>query len=86
MESNWEVPVIAFLIAACLAAIVYLSYQEGEKWGSFKLQHNCKVVAKVSGDILPTYSIGPNGQFITSWTTTPGKKGWLCDDGITYYR
>lgn len=77
---------VIFLITvvgvAALVALVWALVVEAREWESFKQQHHCKVVAKISGSTFNT--IGSDGKIGVG--TTPSKTGWACDDGVTYYR
>jgi hypothetical protein len=51
--------VLAVAVSVTVAATggaVWLAVQDGEKWQEFKTQHNCKVVAKVSGSVMCLHS------------------------------
>jgi hypothetical protein len=80
--------IFIFLLIACIPVFVYLVIQENKEWQEFKLEHHCKVVAHISGTtavgIVPM--MGGNGGVGISITPIPGKTGWLCDDGVTYYK
>lgn len=71
----------AFLILALVAAI-----KEEQHWNAFKAAHKCKVVAQISGSVGTTVGSDMNGSVVVGTTSIPGKTGWLCDDGVTYYR
>jgi hypothetical protein len=62
-----------FLFMLITILIWGVSKKEDAEWEVFRETHHCKLVAKVSGS--PT----GNGYILP-------KDGWLCDDGITYYR
>jgi hypothetical protein len=86
---NSEKVISNLLMAICVAAfagLIWLAVEEGKKWEAFKVTHNCKAVAHISGSVMPTYGISSSGKLVSGVTTTPSKTGWLCDDGITYYR
>lgn len=72
---------IAMIVIAAFAAI-----EEDRKWDAFKVEHNCKVVAKINGDVFNTFGTDAKGNMTVGVGSTPDKNGWLCDDGITYYR
>ncbi len=76
----------ALLIASFLAIVIPIAVYDSRQWEAFKTAHNCKVVARIKGDIFNTFSTGSNGQMQVGVGSTPDKTGWLCDDGITYYR
>lgn len=76
---------VVTLVASGVVLVMALA-NEGRKWEQFKTEHNCKVVAKISGDVFTTTSVGANGQVQFGLGSTPDKTGWLCDDGVTYYR
>ena len=67
-------------------ALVGLVVWESKSWADFKHRHNCKVVSKTSGSLTNTFAVTPNGNIVSGVATTPGKAGWACDDGVTYYR
>lgn len=74
------------LIIILLVVMIYISEEADKKWAAFSAEHNCKVVAKISGSTFNTYSVNPQGQMQVGVGSTPDKTGWLCDDGVTYYR
>lgn len=60
---------------------------ENGEWETFKVDHHCKVVAKIPGEVIATFGADPgNGMPTVGVATTSSRTGWLCDDGITYYR
>lgn len=76
-------------IIACVAlcaAMVGLAIDDGKKWEAFKVKHECKKVAHISGDVFNTVGFGANGQVSIGIGSTPDKTGWACNDGMTYYR
>lgn len=78
------VPAVSLFIL--LPGIAYLIYLNEAEWKAFSAEHNCKVVAKISGSVFNTYTVGQNGQMQMGVGSTPDRTGWLCDDGVTYYR
>lgn len=74
----------AFLVLIPIMA--YWAFEEQKQWEAFLVEHNCKVVAKVDGDIFNTIAFDTKGNPVIGIGSTPGKTGWLCDDGITYYK
>lgn len=80
-----EMIIGAILMALLVGAFTILSLDE-KKWDEFKTEHKCVVVGKISGDVIPTYGIGANGNMTFGVGFTDDKTGWKCDDGITYYR
>lgn len=60
------------------------------QWDQFKSEHQCKIVSKVSGSL--STAVGPmagsNGQMgiAVMPVIDDDKTGYLCDDGITYWR
>jgi len=77
------------LPVAFVAFIVWvwvLVTAEAKEWDAFKVAHACRVVAKVDGSVFNTFSVSPKGQMVIGVGSTPDKTGWLCDDGVTYYK
>lgn len=80
---------IVFLVLLIPAAI-YGAIEEQEQWEEFAASHACKKVGVISGTTqtgvgVGTMSNGQTGTIVTT-STTPSKTGWLCDDGVTYWR
>lgn len=80
--------IIALLLLFWFA--VRASIVEQGKWEAFSAAHNCKVVGRVDGSASTVLApvVGSNGGsgVGVGTATTPGKTGYLCDDGITYWR
>jgi hypothetical protein len=77
-------------VVAVLAATMVVAQREQEQWAHFSAAHQCKVVGKMTGSVISTISttIGAKGQVLPTVGTAvePDKTGYLCDDGITYWR
>ncbi len=81
---------ILTVIILLFLVLCYASYKDSKNWQKFSIEHNCKIVSKISGSTNVGVGTGimTNGQFGTGTiiTTTPNKTSYLCDDGVTYYR
>lgn len=69
-----------------LAAVV--AVHEGERWQAFAAEHHCKVVGRMSDSLATTVGpvVGGQGGMAVGVTVVPGKTGYACDDGVTYWR
>ncbi len=79
-ENLW-LALIALVVLLVIGALVAAESDEKHKWETFKQEHSCKIVAKIDGEtnlIVTSRDIGVTGS-------SP-KTGWLCNDGITYYK
>lgn len=78
------------VLVIALIALPFLSYYvikaDREQWAKFAAENNCRVVGKMSGSTSTGFGVTSNGQMGTVVTSTPGKTGYLCDDGVTYWR
>lgn len=89
MYSSWEDMIGPALAVACVALIglvILAAIEDGRKWDAFKVEHKCKAVAHIKGDVFNTFGTDTKGNMTVGVGSTPDKTGWLCDDGITYYR
>jgi hypothetical protein len=78
-----------FLLAICGALLIlglYAMAQESKQWEAFKVAHDCKVVAKMRGSSQVAPGFSGSGNVTFTVITEPDKTGWLCNDGVTYYR
>lgn len=88
------IAIIFLVVPPSLILLVYVAissaHLESEQWGKFSQEHACRKVAEMKGNVQTGVgvSVMPNGQVGTVITTdsTPDKAGYLCDDGITYWR
>jgi len=83
--------VIGFvLVLAIIVLIIAImgSIEESKRWEQFKVEQNCKIVAHIDGSIHTGIApiVGGNGGVGVVIASTPSKDGWLCDDGVTYYK
>ena len=71
----WVVYVFAIsIISALFIFLGYIAKVDNENWEHFKRIHNCRKIGETSG------TVDSAGHY------TPGQEGWLCDDGVTYWR
>lgn len=77
---------IGTIAVAAMAGLGYLIIQEHKAWEQFRVEQNCRVVAKISGSTGVGPTITGSGDVGVTTISVPGKTGWLCDDGITYFR
>lgn len=78
--------VLIIFICACIALFVYLGIQDDNQFEKFKTEHHCKLVAHIKGDITPGFGVSSSGKTVMTTNFNSDKNGWLCDDGVTYYR
>ena len=81
---------IILLVIALIAFTVWAAIVDAENWAEFSQEQDCKKVSHVTGNTNIGYGYGVttsgNVGMGTIVTRTPSKTGWLCDDGVTYYR
>lgn len=86
----WFLSVLVVLLAVLAWVDFIESAEEKQRWQLFKEEHNCKITehkkGQLSDDIVPM--IGPDGDVTVAVVArkTPDQVGWLCDDGVTYWR
>jgi hypothetical protein len=78
--------IVTGLLLAAFSGIIALAVAESEEWEKFSTAHNCHKVAHISGSVMPTFGISSSGQVVSGTTIESDKTGFLCDNGITYYR
>lgn len=78
--------VATLAIVAVLGVTIYAIVKDSQEWEAFKSAHSCKVVAKVKGETFNTVGTDFKGNVTVGVASTTDKTGWLCDDGVTYYR
>lgn len=75
---------------ALIPLLIWALIEENKQWEAFSVSHECKVVGQMSGSVQSGvgFGTGVNGQAGTVITTTsiPSKTGYLCNDGVTYWR
>lgn len=81
-----EEKIVLGLLISMLIASMILVYCDIKDWNEFSAAHNCKVVGEESGQVFNTVGFGANGQATVGIGVTAPKTGYLCDDGVTYWR
>ena len=84
----WLLVVLGAVIVAILALCITASIYDERAWTAFASRHECRVVGRMTGDIAVTVApiIGGNGGVAVGVNSTPDKTGYLCNDGVTYWR
>lgn len=89
MYYEWEdlvIPGIVIVVIVLLVLAIVGTVESNKKWEAYKVAHHCKVVAHIDGDVVPTFGNSSSGSMVVGVGSTPDKTGWLCDDGMTYYK
>ncbi|MBB6577968.1 hypothetical protein HNP33_002036 [Comamonas odontotermitis] len=78
----------ALLLIAAMVLLMEFSVDRKRRheWETFKTANECKVISKTDSVRLSGSSTGTSDQPVNAQTTTPSKTGWICKDGITYYK
>ena len=80
--------IVSFFLCAILAMpfLCWGAVLEVQRWEEFKIEHECKIVGKKNGQTFVGTGIGANGSVTTTIGGTSSQTGWLCNDGVTYWR
>lgn len=73
------IPAFCFVL---IGIVIYATYQESVEWQKFSKEHDCVVIAKSKGAIMPAAT--SNGSL--GMIQEPDKVTYKCNDGITYTR
>lgn len=93
----WEDGIAGKLIVGLMVFLILLipisiaaGIKEQKEWDQFAVAHNCKKVGHIKGHASIGSGVGvtANGSVgtVMTTTTTPDKNGFVCDDGVTYWR
>lgn len=72
------------VVVVGLVFVVRAQIREERAWDRFKVEQHCKVVGRQKGQTVPVFNA--NGKGGVGWAVESDKTGWLCDDGVTYWR
>lgn len=82
--------ILLILLVASIPVVIYKSIQDQQNWDEFKKTHDCKKVGEISStnSVGVGFGLGANGTIGTILTNNsiPGKIGYFCNDGVTYWR
>lgn len=84
--------VIAFISCAVAALAIFVYWaigwdrREHAEWETFLKRHNCVKIGEVQPAPVVGVGLSPSGQPVTVISVVPGRAGWKCDDGVTYWR
>lgn len=89
IKTHTEAIVIAAIFVAVIALFclwLAIIYYEQMAWETFQETHHCRKVSSIQGSTVVGMGTGSNGGVVMTVGSTPEQTGWLCDDGVTYYR
>lgn len=72
-------------VMSVLVALVLASYQKEQEWRDWATEH-CKVIEKREGATTTGVGVSLKGQAGVFIGGEPDQTGYLCDDGITYWK
>lgn len=78
--------VLLSLIVGILIFAAANSAESEKRWQTFSADHHCKLVSHSDGSSALTTGVSSGGKLVVGSTYINGKDGYLCDNGITYYR
>lgn len=86
----WLLVVAVLLPVVFMVVGVLVSLEKEKQWQQFKEAHACRLVGVVASQAIPGIGVGFNASGNSTVVSTtqfiPEKEGWLCADGITYWR
>lgn len=80
----WPAYLIGLVAVGFAWLFIVAAAADEAKWAKFSAARHCKVVGRMSGSAMVSPVISEKGG--VAITLTPDKTGWLCDDGVTYWR
>lgn len=86
---DWELWIVGGIIVLLMALTIlgiYALVLNERSWQEFKVAHHCKVVGRMKGDFHTVTTVNAKGQVGVGTAYSGDKTGWLCDDGVTYWR
>ena len=73
------------IAAALLTGYIWLASEKEREWDTFIAEHHCKLIEQTGSTTSTGLGIG-SGKTGAVMLSTPGKKGYLCNDGVTYWK
>lgn len=92
LPKDWFGRFVLFIAAASVLLLpycFYLTIEDQKTWNEFKTDHHCRVVGKMSGSISTGVGFAPTSNGVSVIPVIEfeeDKIGYLCDDGVTYWR
>jgi hypothetical protein len=84
-EINFLMCAVVVGVVLIIGVLIHLMVQEEREWREFSSVNRCHIVGKVQGDIGVAPVIGDKNGGVAI-VSTDDKTGYLCDDGVTYWR
>ena len=87
MVTRTEIFAVSAVLIALGCLISWVTVQERQQaglWQKFQQENACRKVSVITGETVITVPTGVGGQ--VGIGRTADKEGWLCSDGVTYYR
>jgi hypothetical protein len=78
--------ILAVLFILLIPLAIVGAVQAERQWEAFRVAHDCRIVGQMSGSSSVGFGLSSDGKPVTTYHSTPGKTGWRCNDGVTYWR
>lgn len=88
-EDKWIISgIVAFILFFFSVGygLYYLDSIESAKWEIFKKENNCQEISHKAAQTVNTFAVNANGNPIVGISTIPEQTGYICNNGITYYK
>lgn len=79
----------ALVVALALAGgwwLVELVRADEAAWKAWAREHECRVVGRERASVASTTGVNSAGAVVSGVTVVPGRTGYACNDGVTYWR
>jgi len=85
--SDYWLIVVGVTVGLGLSAlIVVAAASERREWMRFRDAHHCRLIGHMDGSCSTGVGVSSNGSAVMTTSCDPDKDGWLCDDGMTYWK
>ncbi len=81
LDDGWGIGLLLVGLLGMIAYGAWYSHKEQVKWDAYAAVH-CKVIGKMDGE----YANSLDGRGNVGVVYVPGKTGYQCDDGLTYWK
>lgn len=86
-HAEWLIgSVLAVGLAVVIALVVVSDREDRATWEAFRVEHKCRIVGHQDDKTLTGFGLSSSGKSVVTTSYIPAQAGWLCDDGITYWR
>ena len=85
VKMEWVLAIV-IVIMGMIALVIAATIKDAKEWSRFAAEHDCKLIEVRPGESSSGVAVGADGKVGVISMSTPERRAYKCNDGVTYWR